>query len=88
MGLICTNLSMTCCSTTECTETALGFVTQGWNAVSDHTLISIIFMLVEALEMLCDDSTDALAPQAEDLKPDNLENPLRIMCIFKKLNLS
>ena len=42
----------------------------------DCMLISILFMSVEALEMLCAQAAEALAPQAWDLKPDNLLSPL------------
>ena len=45
-------------------------------------------MSVEALEMLCTEAADALAPQAWDLKPEDLLSPLHLMCKFKKLNLS
>ena len=43
---------MTCWLTEECTETALGLVTDHCIVVSDHMLISILSVLVEALEIL------------------------------------
>ena len=39
--------------------------------VSDCMLISILFMLVEALKMSCAEAADALAPWAGDLMPDD-----------------
>ena len=42
-------------------------------------------MIVEPLKMLCAEAVDALAPRAKDL---NFAEPLRLMYIFKKLNLS
>ena len=59
---------MTCWLTEECTETALGLVTDHCIVVSDHMLISILSMLVEALEILCAEAAEALAPWAWDLK--------------------
>ena len=38
-------------------------------------------MLVEALEMLCAEAADALAPHARDQKPDDLLSPLHLMCL-------
>ena len=43
--------------------------------VSDRMLISILFVLVEALEMSCAEAVDALAPWAGELKPDDLLSP-------------
>ena len=83
MGLICANWAMTCWSTEEGAKTALELITEGCILVSDRMLISILYMSVEALEM-----SDALAAQAEDLKPDNLLSPFCLMCHFKNLNLS
>ena len=45
----------------------------------DRMLISILSMLVEALEMLCAEADEALAPRAWYLKSDNLLNPIRLM---------
>ena len=56
--------------------------------VSDHMLISILSMSVEAPEMLCAETADPLAPQARDWKPNDLINSLQLMCISKKLHLS
>ena len=79
---------MTCWSTKEHLETALGLVIEGRIMLSDHRLISILSLSVEALEMLCAAAVDALAPWADDLKPKDLLSPLHLMCVFKKLNLS
>ena len=38
---------------------------------ADCMLISTMSVSVEALEMLCAEAAQALAPQAWDLKPDN-----------------
>ena len=38
----------------------------------DRILISILSMSVEALQMSCAEAVEALAPQAWDLKPNNL----------------
>ena len=51
----------------------------------DHMLISILSMLVEALEMSC---AETLAPCAWNLKPDDLLSYLHLMCDFRKPNLS
>ena len=51
--------------------------------MSDHMLISIVSMLVEALEMSCAEAVDALTPRAGNLKPDDLLSPLCLMCVFK-----
>ena len=56
--------------------------------MSDCTLISILSVLVEPLEMSCDEAVDALAPRARDLNAEDLLSPLCLMCVFKKLNLS
>ena len=56
--------------------------------VSDHILIPILSFPVEPLEMTCAEAVDALAPQAWDLKAEDLLSPLHVMCVFKKLNLS
>ena len=42
----------------------------------DFMLISILSVSVEALEMLCTVVAEALAPQACDLKADDLLRPL------------
>ena len=60
--------------TEERPETMLGLATEGCIVVSDRMLISILSMLVEALEMSCAAAVDALAPQAGDLKPDDLSD--------------
>ena len=48
--------------------------------VSDH-IISFSF---EPLEMSCTEAADALAPQARDLKYEDLVSPLHLMCEIKK----
>ena len=80
--------SMTWWSTVECLVTTLGLVTEGCSVVSDCMLISIQSVSVEPLEMSFAEVAGALAPQARDLKPVDLLNPLPLMCVFKKLNLS
>ena len=45
-------------------------------------------MSVEPLEMSCAEAAVALAPQARDLKAEDLPSPLHLMCAFKKLNFS
>ena len=55
--------------------------------VSDCMPIPILSMLFEPLEILCAEAVDALAPQAGDLKAEDLLSPLHLMCVFKKLNL-
>ena len=62
----------------------LGLVTEDCNVVSDHMLVSILSVSVEALEMLCADVADALPPQAGDMKPDNPLSPLHLRCDFGK----
>ena len=42
----------------------------------DRMLISILSVLLEALEMVCAEAAEALAHLAWDLKPDNLLSPL------------
>ena len=42
----------------------------------DHMLISILFMSIESLEMLCAEAAEALAPWAWDLKCDDLHESL------------
>ena len=76
---------MTCWSTKEHWETALGLATEGSIVVFDHILISKVSVLIEPLEML---RAEAVAPQTEDLKAEDVLNPLCLVCIFKKLNLS
>ena len=88
MVFICANWSMTCWSTVECWETALDLVTEGCIVVSEHILIFKLSMLVEALKMSYVEAVDALAPQAGDLKAEDLLSPFHLMCVFKKLNLS
>ena len=53
----------------------------------DHMLISILSVSVEALEM-CAEAAETLAPQAWDLKPDDLLSPLHLMCDLRNPNLS
>ena len=74
--------------TKKCLETGLDLVTKHCIVVYDCMLISILSVLVEALEMLCAEAADALAPRAGNLKPDDLLSPLHLICVFKKLNLS
>ena len=57
---------MACWSTEEYDETVLELVTEGCIVVSDHMLISILSMSVEALEMWRAKAVDALAPRAWD----------------------
>ena len=65
MVLICVNWSMTCWSTEECAEGALGLVTESCIMVSvDCMLISILSVSVEAVEMSYAETADALAPRA------------------------
>ena len=54
----------------------------------DRMLISILPVLVEALETSCAVVTKALAPQAWDLKADDLMSPLYLMCNLRDPNLS
>ena len=63
-------------------EIVLGHVTEDSIVVSDRTLISILSVSVEALEM-CAEAVEALAPWARDLKPDDLLSPLCLMCDFR-----
>ena len=44
---------MTCWSTGERAETALGLITEGCSVVSDYMLISILSVSFEALDMSC-----------------------------------
>ena len=88
MIFICANWSMTCWSTKEGLETALGLVTEGCIVMSDLMLISIISVLFEPLEMTCAEATNALASWAGNLKAEDLLSPLHLMCVFKKLNVS
>ena len=53
--------------------------------VSDHMLISILSMSVEPLQKSCSEA-NALVTQAKDLS--HSLSPLRLLCVFKKLNLS
>ena len=53
----------------------------------DRMLISILSVLTEALELLCAKAAEALAPQAWDLKPDDLQSPLHPMCDLRNQNL-
>ena len=69
----CVNWSMTCSSTVERPETALGLVTEGYIVVSDHMLISILSMSVETLEISCVEAVD-----------DDLQSPKCLMCNFRK----
>ena len=49
----------------------LGLLTDGCIVVSDCTLISILSVVVEALEMLWAKAADTLAPLVGDLKPES-----------------
>ena len=51
-------------------------------------LISILFVTVKAQKMLCAGVAEALLPQDWDLKPENLQSPLRLMCDLRNQNLS
>ena len=79
---------MTCRLTEEHVETVLGLLTKGCIVVSYRMLISILSVSVELLEMLCVEAEGALAPQAGDLKFEDLLSPLHLMCVIKRLNLS
>ena len=57
-------VNQTCWSRKERAETPLGHVTKGCIVVSDCMLISILSVEVEALEILCAEAADALAPRA------------------------
>ena len=48
----------------------------GCIVVSDHMLISTLSVSVEPMDMSCAEAVDALAPQAGDLKPEDLLGPL------------
>ena len=52
--------------------------------VSDRILISIHSVSVEALEILCAEAVDALAPSVGDLKPDDLQSPFKKLKIYPK----
>ena len=54
----------------------------------DCMFIFIPSVSVEALEMLCAVVAEALAPQAFDLKTDNLLSPLQLMCDLRNPILS
>ena len=54
----------------------------------DRMLISIVSVSVEALEMLCAVVAEALAPQACDLKADNLLSPLHLIYKLRNPSLS
>ena len=54
----------------------------------DHMRISMLSVLVKALEMLCAKAAEILAPRAWDLKPDDLLSPLGLMCDLRNPNLS
>ena len=79
---------MACWSTVEGAENALQLVTECCIVVFDCMLIFSLSMSVKALEILFTEAADVLAPQAGDLKPDDLPSPLHLLCIIKKLNLS
>ena len=51
-------------------------------------LIYILSVSVEALEMSCAVVAEALAPQACNLKADNLLSPLHLMCDLRNPSLS
>ena len=52
--------------------------------VSDHMLISLQSLSVVPLEMSCAESEDALAPQAGDLKAEDMLSPLCLLFVFKR----
>ena len=79
---------MMCWSTVEHWETTPGLVIEGCCVVPDCMLISILPVSVEPLEMTCPEVVVALAPQARDLKAEDLLSPFHLMYVFKKLNLS
>ena len=54
----------------------------------DRMLISILSVLVEALEMSCAVVAEALAPWAYNLKADDLLTPLHLMCDLRNPSLS
>ena len=54
----------------------------------DCMLISILSVSVKAPAISCVEATEALAPRAWDLKPDNLLSPLHLMCNFRNQKLS
>ena len=64
--------SMTCWLTVEHAKTMLGLVTEVCIVVSDRMLISLLPMSVEPLKVSCAEAADALAPQARDLKAEDL----------------
>ena len=51
-------------------------------------LISILSVSVKALEMSCAEATQALAPQAWELKPENLCSHLHLIWDLGSPNLS
>ena len=57
---------MTCWLIEEYWETALELLTEGCIMLADRMLISILFGLVEPLEILCAEAVDALAPLASE----------------------
>ena len=67
------NWSMTCWSTKECPEAAVGVITvSGCNMVSvDCMLISIVSVSVKALEMLC--AVAAEASVVSDVRPQEFK---------------
>ena len=79
---------MTCWSTVEHWETTLGLAIDGCCVVSDSMLISILSMSVAPLKMSCAEAGVGLAPQAGDLKAEDLLSPSLLMCVFKKLTFS
>ena len=54
----------------------------------DHMLVSILSVLVEALEMSCAEAAEARSPQAWDLKIDDLLSPLHLMLDLRNPYLS
>ena len=50
--------------------------------MSDCMLISILSMSIEALEILCAEVVDALAPQAGNLKPYDLIFLMSPLCLM------
>ena len=54
----------------------------------DRMLISILSVSVEALAMSDAEAAEALAPQAWDLKPDDLLCLLPLLCDLRNPNLS
>ena len=67
--------------TKERMDTALWLVTEGCIVVSGHMLIFILSMSVKALEMLCVQAANALAPRAGDLSLAIAESIASNVCL-------